>query len=134
MRYHTMAGFDYAKVKDPTFFQENVLPPHASGKSYPNREEMLAGESSLALNLDGLWKFSYAKNYASAIPGFEKERALLIGDSLTSDMLGAQNAGIDSMWYCPQALRYYPEWEEEAKKLSITYQVGSFEEMRRVLL
>ena len=49
-------------------------------------------------------------------------------------MLGAQNAGIDSMWYWPQALRYYPEWEEEAKKLSITYQVGSFEEMRRVLL
>ena len=75
--------------------------------------------------------FDYA---FSRIPGFEKERALLIGDSLTSDMLGAQNAGIDSMWYCPQALRYYPEWEEEAKKLSITYQVGSFEEMRRVLL
>lgn len=75
--------------------------------------------------------FAYA---FSRIPGFEKGQALLIGDSLTSDMLGAQNAGIDSMWYWPQALRYYPEWEEEAKKLSITYQVGSFEEMRRVLL
>lgn len=75
--------------------------------------------------------FAYA---FSRIPGFEKERALLIGDSLTSDMLGAQNAGIDSMWYCPQALRYYPEWEEEAKKLSITYQVGSFEAIRGMLL
>lgn len=75
--------------------------------------------------------FDYA---FSRIPGFEKERALLIGDSLTSDMLGAQNAGIDSMWYCPQALRYYPEWEEEAKKLSITYQVGSFEAIRGMLL
>ena len=75
--------------------------------------------------------FDYA---FSRIPGFEKERALLIGDSLTSDMLGAQNAGIDSMWYCPQARRDGPAWEEEAKKLSITYQVGSFEEMRRVLL
>ena len=68
-----MAAFDYAKVKDPTFFAENVLPPHASGKIYPTREEMLAGESSMALRLDGLWKFAYAKNYASAIPGFEKE-------------------------------------------------------------
>ena len=73
MRYHTMAAFDYAKVKDPTFFQENVLPPHASGKSYPTRQEMLAGESSLALKLDGPWKFAYAKNHASAIPGFERE-------------------------------------------------------------
>ena len=68
-----MAAFDYAKVKDPTFFQENVLPPHASGKSYPTRQEMLAGESSLALKLDGPWKFAYAKNHASAIPGFERE-------------------------------------------------------------
>ena len=68
-----MAAFDYAKVKDPTFFQENVLPPHASGKFYPTCGEMKAGESSLALCLDGLWNFAYAKNYASAIPGFEKE-------------------------------------------------------------
>ena len=68
-----MAAFDYAKVKDPTFFQENVLPPHASGKSYPTRQEMLTGESSLALKLDGPWKFAYAKNHASAIPGFERE-------------------------------------------------------------
>ena len=73
MRYHTMAAFDYAKVKDPTFFQENVLPPHASGKSYSTRQEMLTGESSLALKLDGPWKFAYAKNHASAIPGFERE-------------------------------------------------------------
>ena len=63
----------------------------------------------------------------SRIPGFEKERALLIGDSLTSDMLGAQNTGIDSVWYCPQG-------GEAPEGLSITYQVGSFEEMRRGLL
>ena len=49
-------------------------------------------------------------------------------------MLGAQNAGIDSLWYCPQALRYHPEWEEEAQRLSITYRAGSFEEIRQLLL
>ena len=36
------------------------------------------------------------------IPGFSKESALLIGDSPTSDMWGAQNAGVDSLWYNPK--------------------------------
>ena len=67
-----MAAFDFAKVKDPTFFKENVLNAHASFHTYASREEYLAGESSLALKLDGIWKFAYAKNYTSAIPGFEK--------------------------------------------------------------
>lgn len=67
-----MAAFDYAKVKDPTFFGENVLPPRASGMAYASRAERQAGASSLAWKLDGVWKFAYAKNYASAIPGFEK--------------------------------------------------------------
>lgn len=40
----------------------------------------------------------------SQIPGFQKEEAILIGDSLTSDMLGANNAGIDCCWYNPGAL------------------------------
>ncbi len=96
----------------------------------PYVQDVFVSEDAGAAKPDKRY-FAYA---FSRIPGFEKERALLIGDSLTSDMLGAQNAGIDSMWYCPQALRYYPEWEEEAKKLSITYQVGSFEEIRQLLL
>lgn len=29
---------------------------------------------------------------------FDKEKALIIGDSLSSDMLGGQNAGIDTLW------------------------------------
>ena len=33
------------------------------------------------------------------IPGFERERALLVGDSLTSDIRGARNAGIRSCWF-----------------------------------
>lgn len=68
-----MRTFDYNKVKDPTFFQENVLPAHAAFRIYASREEYLAKESSLAVKLDGVWKFAYAKNPASVIPGFEKE-------------------------------------------------------------
>ena len=34
--------------------------------------------------------------------GIDKKDALMIGDSLTSDMRAAQNAGIDFLWYNPK--------------------------------
>lgn len=36
------------------------------------------------------------------IPDVDKERVLLIGDSLSSDIKGAKNAGIASCWYNPK--------------------------------
>ena len=38
------------------------------------------------------------------IPGFEKERAIIIGDSLTSDIRGGINAGIKTCWFNPKGL------------------------------
>ena len=38
---------------------------------------------------------------ADAIEGFCKERTLLIGDSLTADIRGGNDAGIDTCWFCP---------------------------------
>lgn len=35
----------------------------------------------------------------SRIPGFDPSRAILVGDSLTSDIRGAINAGVLSCWY-----------------------------------
>ncbi len=35
------------------------------------------------------------------IPGFSREEAVLIGDSLTSDILGALNAGVTPVWLSP---------------------------------
>ncbi len=35
------------------------------------------------------------------IPGFASERAILLGDSLTSDILGGKNAGIRTCWFNP---------------------------------
>lgn len=35
----------------------------------------------------------------ASIEGFKKSEALVIGDSLTSDILGGNNAGIDTVWY-----------------------------------
>ncbi|HIT33872.1 MAG TPA: noncanonical pyrimidine nucleotidase, YjjG family [Candidatus Faecousia intestinigallinarum] len=36
------------------------------------------------------------------IPGFVKEKAMMVGDSLTSDMLGGKNAGIATCWVNPE--------------------------------
>lgn len=36
------------------------------------------------------------------IPGFDKSKALIVGDSLSSDILGGQNAGIATCWVNPR--------------------------------
>ena len=38
----------------------------------------------------------------SEIPDFEPDRAIMIGDSLTSDIRGGKNAGIMTCWYNPR--------------------------------
>ncbi|MBR3978179.1 MAG: YjjG family noncanonical pyrimidine nucleotidase [Oscillospiraceae bacterium] len=43
------------------------------------------------------------------IPGFAKENALIVGDSLTSDILGGNNAGILTCWYNPKGKPRNPE-------------------------
>lgn len=36
------------------------------------------------------------------IDGFEKDKAIIIGDSITSDILGGINAGIKTLWFNPK--------------------------------
>ena len=43
----------------------------------------------------------FFEKVADCIDGFEKSRALIIGDSLTSDIKGGINFGIDTCWYNP---------------------------------
>ena len=38
----------------------------------------------------------------ASIPGFEAEKAVIVGDSLTSDIRGGRNAGIRAIWFNPQ--------------------------------
>lgn len=42
---------------------------------------------------------AYFDTCFAAIPGFRHEEAILIGDSLSSDISGAKNAGIASCWF-----------------------------------
>ena len=51
------------------------------------------------------------------IPGFDREKAMIIGDSLTSDIRGGINAGIKTVWVNPDHLRcgdIRPDYEIEA--------------------
>lgn len=38
----------------------------------------------------------------AAIPGFERETAVMVGDSLTSDIRGGQNVGLRTIWFNPE--------------------------------
>ena len=38
------------------------------------------------------------------VPGFDRSRALIVGDSLTSDIRGGRNAGIRTCWFNPRRL------------------------------
>ena len=67
----------------------------------------------------------YFDTVMAAIDGFDKKRAVVIGDSLTSDMKGGINAGIDTCWYNPRGL---------ATDLPVTYSVSSFDEIEKIIL
>lgn len=67
--------------------------------------------------------FQYVEEHIS---GFEKEKALVIGDSLSSDIQGAANAGLDSIWYTGV-------WEDPAGNVPYTYRAESYEEIAEIL-
>lgn len=63
----------------------------------------------------------------SHIPGAAAKDCVVIGDSLTSDMCGARNAGMDSIWYNPGGI-------ENTVGVPVTYEVKGYGEIRRLLL
>ena len=68
-----MADFNYEIVKDPTIFKENVLPVYSEHKYYSSLKNALVDKDEFRESLNGLWKFSYARNYEATIKNFEKE-------------------------------------------------------------
>ena len=68
----------------------------------------------------------FFEKIAEQIPGFSKGKALMIGDSLTADIAGGNNAGIDTLWYnSTQA--------ENTSPAKPTYQVGNYQELLTLL-
>lgn len=64
---------------------------------------------------------------AKRIPSYENEKAIIIGDSLTSDMVGGINAGIDTCWYNPYR-------KELPANMKLTYIVNSLDTVSEILL
>lgn len=68
-----MGRFNFDILKNPEIFQENRLDAHSDHVCYANWGEVFLGESSYQMSLNGIWKFSYAKNMTLVPVDFEKE-------------------------------------------------------------
>lgn len=62
----------------------------------------------------------------AALPNITREECIMVGDSLTSDMRGAENAGIASCWFNP---------EKRAKDVDVRtdYEIRRLEELLPIL-
>ena len=69
----------------------------------------------------------YFDAVAAAIPGFDPARAIVVGDSPASDILGANNAGLDSCWYNPKGATM-------PQGITATYTISSLEELPQLIL
>ncbi|WHX98168.1 YjjG family noncanonical pyrimidine nucleotidase [Neobacillus sp. DY30] len=60
------------------------------------------------------------------IPHFEVNQSIIIGDSLSADILGGAQAGMDTCWFNPKMKPNYTD-------ISPTYQIHKLEELKRIL-
>lgn len=60
------------------------------------------------------------------IDNFSSDKALIIGDSLTSDIQGGINAGIDTCWY-------NPKHTENSFSIAPTYEIDDLEQLFKIL-
>ena len=64
---------------------------------------------------------------AASIPHFKKGEAIVIGDSLSSDIQGGINAGLDTCWFNPSC-------HTAPSDMPITYTVSRLEDVRDIIL
>lgn len=69
---------------------------------------------------------AYFEIVFSNIPDFKAEEAVIIGDSLTSDILGGVNMGIDTVWY-------NPDGEKNIYDYPITHEIAELNELENLL-
>lgn len=69
----------------------------------------------------------YFDEIAKRIPDYDPTKAIIIGDSLTSDIKGGINAGIDTCWY-------NPDGKPVPDGINVTYTISELSELERILL
>lgn len=70
---------------------------------------------------------AFFDHVASHIPNFDSRDALIIGDSLTSDIQGGIQAGIDTCWFNPHG-------KTAPAGMSITHTIANLNEVEAILL
>ena len=69
---------------------------------------------------------AYFERCFAQIPGFEKSKAIIVGDSLTSDILGGQNAGIATCWV-------NPNHKQGRSDIRVDYEIESLSQLEELL-
>ena len=113
-------GFElYAATNGITFIQTGRL--EQSGIA-PYFKEIFISEQLHTQKPDA----AIYEKIGARIPNFDKDHALMIGDSLSADIQGGNNAGIDTIWYNPHHL-------ENKTLAKPTYEVDSYQALLEIL-
>ena len=68
----------------------------------------------------------YFERAFAQIPGFDKSKAIIVGDSLSSDILGGQNAGIATCWV-------NPDHKEGRADIRVDYEIEALSQLEALL-
>lgn len=68
----------------------------------------------------------YFERCFAQIPDFDKSKAIIVGDSLTSDILGGQNAGIATCWV-------NPHHKERPADIRVDYEIEALSQLEALL-
>lgn len=109
----------YGATNGVTYIQENRL-LHSPIRSF--FKEVFISEQMGTKKPETL----FYEKIANRIVGFTKERALMIGDSLTADVKGGNDAGIDTVWYNPAS-------QANHTPIQPTYEVRNYQELLDLL-
>ena len=113
-------GFElYAATNGITFIQTGRL--EQSGIA-PYFKEIFISEQLHTQKPDA----AFYEKIGARISNFDKKYALMIGDSLSADIQGGNNAGIDTIWYNPHHL-------ENKSLAQPTYEVDSYHALLSLL-
>ena len=113
-------GFElYAATNGITYIQTGRL--EQSGIS-PYFKEIFISEQLHTQKPDA----AFYEKIGARIPNFDKNQTLMIGDSLSADIQGGNNAGIDTVWYNPDHL-------ENKTQAQPTYEVDSYQALLEIL-
>lgn len=113
------SGLD--KVFDYIFISEVV------GSEKPNKQFFDKAFESMNIYVKDILETGISSNeFSKEITPEEKSKFLIIGDSLTSDIRGGINAGIDTCWYNPNG-------ESNDTDMVPTYVISNLNELKNIL-